>query len=223
MATNFLVNGTDLDSIFAAYESGTKKPVTGYQVAGVDLSERYAPIEQGSAAAVTGLRAGGADLNTIFAAIGTLSAPIAGLDGKELVADDSGGVAQPNSGASTTVSINSNGNWSVSGFTAGLGTFAQPAPTSGTWIRSGVVADYEVQFDASHIGSSDRKVTNDAPVWASLSTSRSLVFELPIKPYETTPMRDANATVRIRIRRAGSGAVVSDNSITMFVYTNPPT
>lgn len=213
MTTNFTANGVDLDSIFAAYESGTKKPATGYQVAGVDLSDRFAPIEQGTAAAATGFLAGGSDLNTIFAATGTLSMPIAGLNGKALSSSDLETFTGDSVSASVTVNILNNGNWSVSGSNSG-GAVLQPAPTTGTWIRSGVSSDYEAQIDVTHTGSATRQVTNNAATWSSLSTSRSATLALPTV---TNPNggSDADASVRIRIRRAATGYVVSDNTITM--------
>lgn len=220
MPANYQSGGVDLDTIFAAYESGTKKPATGYQVGGVDLSDRYAPIEQGTAAAATGLKVGGADLNTIFAATGTLSAPITGLDGRGFVSDDRALTNQTNVSASISVSLNNSGGWVV-GANTSRGTETVPAPTSGTWIRSGVASDYEVQFDAtasSPFGDS-YTLTNPAPAWVSLGTTRSISMALPSQSGATSNTREATASVRMRIRRAATGSVVSDNTFSMLVTT----
>lgn len=217
MPAGYAVNGTDFDSIFAAYESGTKKAATGYKVEGVDLSDRYAPIEQGAAAAATGYKVAGADLNTLFAAVGTLSQPIAGLNGKALSASDDS-VGGSSVYANVTVTLKSDGNWSVAGDTSDVGTIAQPAPTSGTWLTSGVPGDYEVQYDFT-ITNSDAAltVTNGAAAWAPLSVNRSAGLELRGFYSDTGSPRAGAASVRIRIRRTATGSVVSDNTVTMAV------
>lgn len=216
--SNFFSNLTNLDSIFAAYETGTKKPATGYLAGGADLCNRFAPIEQGSAAAATGLMVNGADLNTYFAAIGTLAQPISGLNGKALYASDMNGNIGGNSiHAEVNLTILNNGTWSVGSSTSD-GPIAQSPPTSGTWITSGVASDYDVQYDITSSGAVDRVVTNEAPAWANLGTSRVALLKLLSANY-MDPSREASATVRIRIRRVSTGSVVSDNTVSMGVYT----
>jgi hypothetical protein len=76
MTSNIRVAGVDLDSIFAAYASGTKADVTGYTVAGVDLKDRFAKYVSGTKAAVTGYTVGGVDLKDIFAPSGGAAPPV---------------------------------------------------------------------------------------------------------------------------------------------------
>lgn len=91
MATGFLVNGTDLDSIFAPIRTGwTQTTVTEFKVGVNDLSTRYAKLSYGSAAGATGYKVAGADLNTYFAAINT-----DGIRGSCIITD-SGATVQNN-------------------------------------------------------------------------------------------------------------------------------
>lgn len=73
MTSGIASKGTDLDSIFDPWKSGTSQArATGYGN-GTDLNARYAPLIYGAAAAATGIYSEGADLNTLFAAYGTAS------------------------------------------------------------------------------------------------------------------------------------------------------
>lgn len=220
MPSNFTKQGTDLDSIFAPYEGGTKKSATGYQVAGADLSDRYAPIEQGAAAAATGFLVGAADLNTLFAGFGTVPHTIVGLDGKALAATDSqSSVSDTALSAFVGVHILNSGSWSVNG-TNTLGAVAQPTPTSGTWMPSGAASDYDVQFDVTASGDTGYQMTNDAPAWANLATTRNVTLAIPDTVANVPAILTANASVRIRIRRTATSIVISDSTITMYVETD---
>lgn len=66
MASNFVVLGHDLDTVFAPYSSGTKAAATGYFVGAQDLKDRYQP---GSITPTTGFLVGGVDINTMFSAL----------------------------------------------------------------------------------------------------------------------------------------------------------
>lgn len=44
MTTGITSNGVDLDSIFAAYQSGTHPAATGILVNGADIATRYQPL-----------------------------------------------------------------------------------------------------------------------------------------------------------------------------------
>lgn len=65
MTSGIQSKGVDLDSIFAAYVSGTHPTATGLKVNGVDIATRYQPLP-GTSAAATGIKTNGADLNTLF-------------------------------------------------------------------------------------------------------------------------------------------------------------
>jgi len=65
MTSGIQSKGTDLDSIFATYVSGTHPAATGIEVNGADIATRYQPLP-GTAAAATGIETNGADLNTLF-------------------------------------------------------------------------------------------------------------------------------------------------------------
>jgi hypothetical protein len=60
--------GTDLDSIFMAYVSGTKAALTGFKnSAGTDLRDIYQPYTLGAQASAVGYKiSSGSDLNTLF-------------------------------------------------------------------------------------------------------------------------------------------------------------
>ena len=73
MATNYKVNGVDLDQIFDPYVSGTKPAPTKYTVNGVDLKDIFAPRHLGTSAPVTKYTVNGVDLNQIFAAKGSVN------------------------------------------------------------------------------------------------------------------------------------------------------
>jgi hypothetical protein len=64
--------GTDLDSLFALYISGTKAANTGIEVAGADLSSRYQALAvSGTQRANVGIEHGGADIAALFAQYGS--------------------------------------------------------------------------------------------------------------------------------------------------------
>lgn len=74
MASNFDLNGTDLDSFFAPYHAGwPQAAATGYEVSGSDLNGRYAALVSGNGTSETTFRVNGIDLNSIFAGAGTTS------------------------------------------------------------------------------------------------------------------------------------------------------
>ncbi len=129
MASGFLSNGVDLDSIFAPYTTGTKPAATGFLVGGVDINGRYAPISQGSAAQVTGFRiSGGADLNTLFAAASSTTVTVGtqpgNVSGVASAGDPSGTVT-----SNTTTCAGSGGTGSYSytwHIASGSATFTNP-------------------------------------------------------------------------------------------------
>lgn len=220
MPSGYKVNGVDLDDIFEPYSTGTKAAPTGYAVAGQDLRDRYAPLYLGSAAGPTGHTVQGADLNTIFAAKGSVSSPIAGFNGKQLVAGDAALTGQQWVTAQAGFALNSDGSWTVFGG-GSKGPQPQDPPTSGTWlVYGGTAADYEALFEFTVAGASaDEQINNGAPTWTSLHQSRGGSITLPQAPGANADYREAAYTVRVRIRRKSTGAVVSDNSVGIRVST----
>ena len=189
MATGILSNGVDLDSIFAAYITGTKKPATGYTVAGQDLSDRFQPYVDGPAAGATGYRiAGGADLNTLFAPFGWSPNTPFGFDGKSYL-------HSREAPATTTISmtLQTDGNWRA---------FGAPGTVRGTgpWLSllGGTVGQYEAEFHKSG--------QPEGP-WQSLSSNRSCSTSV-------SSNEDAYLTEYwvCRVRRASDHVVVSTNN-----------
>lgn len=63
---------SDLATLFAPYESGTKVPVTGITVAGTDIADLYASAASGAATVPdTGVLVNGVDVADLFAAAGS--------------------------------------------------------------------------------------------------------------------------------------------------------
>jgi hypothetical protein len=68
--------GTDLDSLFALYVSGTKAANTGIEVAGTDISSRYQALAvSGTQRSNVGIEHGGADIAALFAQYGSAPTP----------------------------------------------------------------------------------------------------------------------------------------------------
>ncbi|MGK9522539.1 hypothetical protein O6471_23890, partial [Salmonella enterica subsp. enterica] len=81
-------------------------------------------------------------------------------------------------------------------------------------------ADYEALFEFTVAGASaDEQINNGAPTWTSLHQSRGGSITLPQAPGANADYREAAYTVRVRIRRKSTGAVVSDNSVGIRVST----
>ena len=71
MASNYKVNGTDLDSIFAAIGSSTPRSDTGYSVGAQDLAARYYASTGGDTIGYdTGYKVSGTDISNFFRSIG---------------------------------------------------------------------------------------------------------------------------------------------------------
>lgn len=208
MATNYRSGGYDLDDLFDPYVSGQKSHDTAFRIDGVDLSQRYAHIQFGQKRDDVGYRLGnGVDVSNLWAAKGTASYVIVGLEGKSLRANDGAATNQKQVYATVSVYLAEDGRWSVSGSTA-RGGVTQSAPSSGTWLPSGVgVADYEVMFQITDSGGNGHSVYNGAPGYASLTTGRSASLTLGAISAANTTWREARFTVRIHLRRISTGSV----------------
>lgn len=198
MASGYkIAGGTDLDSVFETYTSGTKPSNTGYTVASVDLKDRYAPISTGSAAAATGFKiAGGADLNTLFAAIGSVST--VQLNDQNISHSNPGGA-----NARATYRLNTSG--AAEERLGASGTYN----TLETWLLSGASSDYEAR--ATLLSGSITSGTLNT--WQSLGTSREWYANAPVSSSSET------ASLFIEIRLASSGVVQADATITLTAST----
>lgn len=220
MASGYRSSGLDFDDLFDPYVSGTKSIVTGRRVNGVDLRERYAPLSVGSKRADVGYRVDGVDVSNLWAAKGTASYGISGLDGRSFRVAHQANTTQQQTFAAVNVALRSDGKWQATGSDPG-GARDLPDPVIGDWLTwGGSGSDYELLIDVSSSGHADRVVGNGAESWVSLGTSRSVTLSLPAVPASNATARDASASVRIRVRRASTGAVISDNRLTLSVYTN---
>lgn len=195
--------GTDLDSVFAAYATGTKHPNCGFRTTGgQDLSDRFQPYVDGPKADVVGFRNGsGVDLKDLFAPFGWAPPTQLGFDGQTYLS------ARINPVARVTLNIKTDGTWSVVN-NGGPGG-------SGTWDTfSGVPADFEVMFTPTiTIDSPD--IVNEAPTYMSIVTDREISVEMP------DPAGFGGASVRCQIRRIATGVVVSDSTCTFEVEVTP--
>ncbi|MFY7885451.1 MAG: hypothetical protein ACOVOV_11490, partial [Dolichospermum sp.] len=70
--SGFLVNGIDLDTLFAPIGSCTKIADTGFLSAGSDISNLYAGAEFGTPYGTTNIFKNNSDIGTLFAAYGSL-------------------------------------------------------------------------------------------------------------------------------------------------------
>lgn len=217
MASGVKSNGVDFDDLFDPDIMGDGPSAPGIQSRGVAL--RYAALKYGSKRANVGVANASIDVSNLWAAKGSVAYSIAGLQGKHLYVLDGGLTNQSAVSATASITISANGQWSAYGGNTD-GAVAQPAPTSGTWLVSGGAAsDYQVLIDITSTGSADRVATTSAATWSALTQSRSASLELPPISGNNGLVRDANASVRIRIRRASTGAVVSDTSATIQLRT----
>ena len=188
MGSGYAVNGLDLDSIFAAFVSGSKAANTGYEVAGVDFANRYAPYTSGTKAEVTGMEVNGTDFNSIFAASGSAPGPANGslnvtLQGASISATatvppstiaanggtyslgvSTGTVGTAASG-SITFQLTNATTWAVSYSYAGTPNF-NGSPVTGS-IPSGAVS---VQYTATFVQGTVVTPTNTAPTFTTIGT-----------------------------------------------------
>lgn len=191
--------GTDLDSVFAPYTSGTKPALTGFRnSAGTDLRDLYAPIATGSAAAATGYRiSSGADLNTLFAAAGTVSQV-------QLTGEGSWYAASVVNPVSVQVQLTSAGQEKV--VTSGSGGGAN---FTGTWLLSGTASDYEVL--ATLLGGSSPSPSSGVGSWLNLGTNRAWSWV-----DNTSGGTYKSALFKLEIRRVGTTTIL--DSATYDIY-----
>lgn len=151
---------SDLATLFAPYESGTKVPATGITIAGTDLSDLFAPAAAGSATTPdTGIVVGTTDVADLFATVGTtikLRSEFAGY-----YADFDIG-----QGSRTAIVLL---NFAIDGTFAG-------ADRTGRWLAAGLDASvYEIQFT---LVSGDALTTNGAATFQPLTGPRSCLLSV---------------------------------------------
>lgn len=155
MTTNYNLNGTDLDSIFAPLHPGWPQAVaTNINVAGADLNERYAAISSGSGAPGTTFRVNSVDLNQIFAAIGSTGVQVGtqptGVSGSSAAGNPSGVVT---SNAATCAGAKGGGSYSYLWICSGC---IANSPNSATTTFSATVNAGTVDNASAYCQISDR-------------------------------------------------------------------
>lgn len=208
----------DTDDVYDADVVGDG-PVASFLRRADGTPLRYAAARYGQPGPSLGMRyADGTDAGPKWARKGTATYTIAGLNGRTFSAQQTALTSQSQVSASVTLAINANGTWQAYGAT-NQGGVTMPAPNSGAWLTSGSASDYQVQFDVSSSGYAGYTVGNAAPSWTGVGASPSVSIALPTFPGNNTTTRNADATVRIRIRQASTGAVVSDTTVALHAST----
>lgn len=210
--------GVDTDDLYDADVVGDG-PVASFMRRSDGSVLRYAAARYGTPGDALGFRdADGSDMGPKWARKGTATYTIAGLNGRTFSAQQTALTSQSQVSASVTIAINANGTWQAYGAT-NQGPVTMPAPNSGAWLTSGSAGDYQVQFDVSSSGYAGYTVSNAAPSWTGVGSSPGVSIALPTFPGNNTTTRNADATVRIRIRQASTGAVVSDTTVALHAST----
>lgn len=210
------IAGVDTDSLYDADVVGDG-PVATFLRRSDGTPLRYAAARYGTPGDPLGFRGpDGSDMGPKWCKKGTATYTIGGLNGRTFSAQQTALTSQAQVAASVTLAINANGTWQVFGNT-NQGGITMPAPNSGNWLTSGSAGDYQVQFDVSSSGYAGYTVSNGAPSWTG--TGKSVSIALPSFPGNNTTTRNADATVRIRIRQASTGAVVSDSTVALHAST----
>lgn len=187
-------DGTDLESVFAPYTSGTKAAVTGYKnSAGTDLSDLFAPVSAGSPAAATGFKiSGGTDLGNVFAAAGSI-ASVSISD--QTISNSSTGTA------TAAYYLRSSGQAQKS---RDVGSTLMNI--SGEWLVAGSASQFEAR--ATLQSGSNPTSGNSLGVWHPLSAD--VFWGVSRGTLGTT-----SSTLLVEIRLASSGAVLDSATITL--------
>lgn len=214
MTSGIASKGVDLDNIFDPWLSGTSKArATGISVAGSDLNNRFAPLIYGSSAAATGIQSQGDDLNTLFAAKGTAKYSLP-INGQTYGASENTG-ASGGASATLTVTLHADGTYDVIAFQS------KHVPTnttraSGTWNTFGAPSSgFQVLYTLTTVSEEGNAgSTNGAPTYTTLNTDISAKVQANAAS-PSSGSNDITCTLRIQIRNASSGQVVSDSSLTI--------
>jgi hypothetical protein len=206
--------GVPLPNIFDPYLAGTTKArASGIDDAGNDTSNLYANIIYGSAAAATGIASENADLNTLYAAKGTASYALP-INGQTYGASENTG---PSGGASATltVTLHANGAYDVVAFQS-KHVPSSVTRASGTWNTFGLPSSsFQVLYTLTTTSTEGNAgISNGASTYTALSSDVAAnVHALAGSP--TSGANDITCTLRIQIRNASTGQVVSDSACTI--------
>jgi len=206
--------GVDLDSIFDPWLSGTSKArATGISVAGSDLNNRFAPLIYGSSAAATGIQSQGADLNTLFAAKGTAKYSLP-INGQTYGASENTG-ATGGASATLTVTLHADGTYDVIAFQS-KHVPSSTTRASGTWNTFGLPSStFQVLYTLTTVSEEGNAgSSNGATSYTTINTDVAANTHA-VASSPSAGSNDITCTLRIQIRNASSGQVVSDSSLTI--------
>lgn len=195
-------------------------PSAGFMRGADGSATRYAAARYGQPGAAIGVRdQNGNDMGPQWCKKGTASYSIAGLNGRTFSASVTALTNQTQVWANASVSLRSDGTWIGQGNT-NQGAVRQGDPSSGGWLTRGSVGDFQVLMEiTASSGYSGYSTSSSATNWTSLTQGASASVSLPSFPGNNTTTRNASATVRIRIRDASTGGVVSDNTVYLSIST----
>lgn len=214
MSNAIASNGVSIATIFDPYQSGqTKARASGIADAGTDISNLYANIIYGSAAAATGIQSQGADLNTLYAAKGTAKYALP-IDGQTFGASENTG-ASGGASATLTVTLHANGAYDVVAFQS-KHVPSSTTRASGTWNTFGLPSSsFQVLYTLTTTSTEGNAgSSNGAPTYTTISAD----VAANVHATANTPSSGANditCTLRIQIRNASTGQVVSDSTCTI--------
>lgn len=190
------INGVELDTLFMAYQSGTKHADCGFRnLSGVDLSQLFQPYTTGAKRGAVGFKnLAGTDLSDLFQ---NSAVPLFTLgDNIKDAFESFVGLS-----AIATLDLNTDGSTSSSGFGAGYW---------GTPSTSGIGSSYECYVTRSgDVLSSGESLLNQ---WISLGSLRR--FQLTASASFGNYV-SKSATLSIAVRPA-SGATAYTASVAMF-------
>lgn len=206
MTSGIQSKGVDLDSIFAAYASGTHPAATGIEVDGVDIATRYQPLP-GTQAAATGIETNGADLNTLFSTTASGGGPggIPISDGDTYSAIES--VASGSSGSAWVEFTSTTSGWSITA-SPNLTVSPSGAPTSGALPTGATGVSYGTTEQSE---TNAPTITNGAPGNTAIGSSGpSILMEFSSARPGTGSSVTATYTFSIQYYNAsGVGGAVS--------------
>lgn len=214
MTSGIASKGVDLDNIFDPYVAGTTKArAAGLNVAGSDTSNRFANIIYGTAAAATGIQSQSADLNTLYAKKGTATYSLP-INGQTYSASENTGTSGGAS-ATLTVTLHADGTYDVVAFQS-KHVPSSITRASGTWNTFGLPSSsfqvlYTMTTDSTEGNAGS---ANGASTYTTLNTDVAAnVHATANSP--SAGSNDITCTLRIQIRNASTGQVVSDSTCTI--------
>lgn len=198
-------NGVDFDDLFepgALVASPLLKRADGQPV-------QYAARGAVPKRADVGLRVGGSDVSNLWLPKGSAPPPLP-IPAVNAIAGALTGTTG-NVTSRIVVTIANDGTYSVNTEYVNAGESGTVIAT-GTWVLAGTaVGDYEVQFVGT--AASPGVVSNDAPAYASCTTTRTFTFSVSVPAASSQDVNAAIPTFEIRIRRAGTAVGTTITSL----------